>query len=74
MTELPKLTVDRVASGQSKQEALTSQNQSFQNSVLMRTCARCGHLFDIGVGYISRDSFYCEDCVWILADAGEFCS
>ena len=35
-------------------------------------CWRCHQLFDRREGYVYRGDFYCEECIWLLADNGEF--
>jgi hypothetical protein len=35
-------------------------------------CSHCNRFFDSRDGYVYRGRFYCEECVWLLADNGEF--
>lgn len=35
-------------------------------------CGRCGDPIAVGVGYPHRGAFYCEECIWVLAENGEF--
>jgi hypothetical protein len=35
-------------------------------------CSRCRSVFPETGDYNFRDSFYCDDCTWALADRGEF--
>ena len=35
-------------------------------------CAVCHETFGNSQGYLYGDSFYCDECIWVLADNGEF--
>ena len=37
-----------------------------------KQCGRCKSEFPETAGYYFRNSFYCEDCNWFLAEQGEF--